>query len=140
MNIKKYLYAAAFVFAVAIFSTVSVSAQEMSDKKMMKDDRPIVAVVKADWCPYCKRVEPVMMKLMEEYGEKLNFVVFDVTNEDSSAKAKEKAEMLGLEDLFEKIKSKTSSVVLLKNKEIVYKTSNNNKREDYVKAFDKALK
>jgi thiol-disulfide isomerase/thioredoxin len=138
MKFGKFLTLAIFTAFIAVLSAVNIPAQEMSKKT--ETEKPIVAVIKADWCSYCKQVEPVLAKLMEEYSEKLNFVVFDVTNDETAANSKEKAEAFGLSDFFGEYKSKTSAVAVFKNKEIVYKTSNNNRREDYVKAFEKALK
>jgi thiol-disulfide isomerase/thioredoxin len=141
---KRNVFALFFVGLFVIFSSVAVFAQEdtmKKDKMMMKEDsRPIVAVIKADWCPYCKRVDPVVSGLMGEYSEKLNFVVFDVTDDAKIAESMKKADELGLKDFFEDFKEKTSTVAVLVDKKIVYKTANNSKRDDYVKAFDKALK
>lgn len=110
------------------------------DAIMKEDTRPIVAIVKADWCPYCKRIDPVVSGLMKDYSEKLHFVVFDVTDAKTTAESKEQAEKLGLSKFFDDNKGKTSTVAVLKDKKIAYKTSNNGEREDYVKAFDKVLK
>jgi Thiol-disulfide isomerase and thioredoxins len=111
------------------------------DDAMMKDDhRPVVAIIAADWCPYCKRIDPVVKDVMSSYSEKIHFVVFDVTNETTTAAAKEKAEKLGMGNFFDEYKGKTSTVAVLKNNKVVYKTSNNGKKDDYVKALDKALK
>ncbi len=152
----------AFLF-IAIFTLFTVSAcfaqdemkkddtmkKEDSMKKddamkkdaMMKEDtRPIVAIVKADWCPYCKRIDPVVGGLMKDYSEKMHFVVFDVTNAKTTAESKEQAEKLGLSKFFDENKGNTSTVAVLKDDKVVYKTFNNGKREDYVKAFDKTLK
>ncbi len=137
MNVKKYLSLAIFAAAFVFLSTFSISAQEMMKKA--ETDKPVVAIIKADWCPYCKRIDPVVSGLMKEYGEKLNFVVFDVTNDETIKASKEKAESLGLSDFFKNYKGKTSTVAVLKDKEIVYKTSNNGNRADYVTAFDKSL-
>lgn len=113
----------------------------MKDDAMMMDDkRPVVAIIAADWCPYCKRVDPVVNEVKSSYSEKLNFVVFDVTNAETTALAKAKAEKLGMADFFNEYKGKTSTVAVLKDHKVVYKTSNNDKKSDYVKAFDKALK
>ena len=158
MNYKKTILALFFVGMFMIFSSSAVLAQDTmkkddammkkDDAMMKKDDammakedlRPIVAVISAEWCPYCKKVEPVVVGLMKDYSEKFNFVVFDVTNEKTTAEAMEKAESLGLGDFFKDFKGKTSTVAVLKDKKIVYKTSNNGKRADYEKAFAAALK
>lgn len=140
---KKFLALAFFTTMFTALSAFNISAQEMmkKDEMAMKEDkRPIVAVIKADWCSYCKRVDPVMMKLMEDYGEKLKFVIFDVTNEETTAEAAKTAESLGISDFFSKNKNKTSTVAVFKDKEVIYKTSNNKERNDYIKAFENVLK
>ncbi len=138
---KRFLSIGLFAGLVVFTSAFGAQAQEMKDKEMTDKEnmKPIVAVISAEWCPYCKNVEPVMMKLMKEYGEKLNFVVFDVTNDETSKESMMKAEKLGLGEFFNEHKRKTSAVAVLKDKKVVYKTFNNTKREDYVKAFDSAL-
>jgi thiol-disulfide isomerase/thioredoxin len=149
MRITKIFFSVLFVAAFVLFIDSSAVAQDkMGDDKMkddktmghkMKDDRPIVAVIYAEWCPYCKRVDPVVSELRKYYGEKMNFVVFDVSNEETTAEAKANAEKLGLSKFFADNKSKTSTVAVLKADKVYYKTSNNSKRDDYVKAFDGAI-
>ena len=167
MKSKKSILSLLFVAIFTLFSISAVFAQEtmtkddamkkdeamkkddgMKKDAMMKDDemamkddhRPIVAIIAADWCPYCKRIDPVVKDVMSSYSEKLHFVVFDVTNETTSAAAKDTAEKLGMSDFFKEYKGKTSTVAVLKDNKVVYKTSNNGNKEDYVKAFDKVLK
>ncbi|NOT46391.1 MAG: thioredoxin family protein [Acidobacteria bacterium] len=160
MKSKRTLIALFFAAVFTLFSASASFAQDAmkkddgmkKDDAMMKDDgmkhegmmkedtRPIVAIVKADWCPYCKRIDPVVSGLMKDYSEKLHFVVFDVTDEKTIAASKEHADKLGMSKFFDEYKGKTSSVAVLKDKKILYKTSNNGEREDYVKAFEKALK
>lgn len=140
MKFKKTIFALLFAGIITLFSSsVSFAQDAMMKDTMMKDDRPIVAVIKADWCPYCKKVDPVVAGLKQDYSEKFKFVVFDVTNAETSAASKEKAASLGLSEFFEAYKKKTSAVAVLKDKKVVYKTFNNTKRDDYVKAFDAAL-
>ena len=114
-------------------------AMMKDDAMMMEDKRPVVAVIAADWCPYCKNVDPVLKGVMADYKDKFNMVIFDVTNAKTSAAAAENAEKLGLTEFFNANKDKTSTVAVIKNKEVVYRTSNNTKKSDYTKAFDKAL-
>ena len=114
-------------------------AMMKDDAMMMEDKRPVVAVIAADWCPYCKNVDPVLKGVLADYTDKFNMVVFDVTNAKTSAAALATAEKLGLTEFFNANKSKTSTVAVIKNKEVVYRTSNNTKKSDYTKAFDKAL-
>jgi thiol-disulfide isomerase/thioredoxin len=163
---KKVLNIAMFWFAIVLVSVFSVSAQDTMMKKdemkkdeammkkdeammpkkdedamMMKFDKelPTVAVIKADWCPYCKNVDPVVMGLMKEYKGKVNFVMFDVTDDKTKAEAMKMAEEYGLTKFFKENKGKTSTVAVLKADKVTFKTSNNTKESDYTSAIDKAL-
>lgn len=102
--------------------------------------KPTVAIIKADWCSACQKVEPIMMGLMKEYDGKVNFVMLDVTNDDTTAQAAAKAKSLGLTAFFEANKKTTSTVAVFTGKKQIYKTAMNYNRSDYVAAFDKALK
>ncbi len=148
MKFNKIFSAVFLVGMLMLTSAIVANAQEpmnndgttKKDGNMMKEDtRPVVAVIKAEWCPYCKRIDPVVGGLMKDYAEKLNFVVFDVTNAKTTAESKAMAEKLGMTKFFNEYKGKTSTVAVLKDKKVVYKTSNNGEKADYVEAFDKAL-
>lgn len=102
--------------------------------------KPTVAIIKADWCSACQKVEPIMMGLMKEYDGKVNFVMLDVTNDDTTAQAAAKAKSLGLTAFFEANKKTTSTVAVFTGKKQIYKTAMNYNKSDYVAAFDKALK
>ena len=153
MKSKHTLPALLFLAIFTLFSASTSFAQDsmkkdetmkkgamMKSDDMMDDKRPVVAIIAAEWCPYCKRIDPVVKDVMATYSEKLNFVMFDVTNEKTTAAAMQTAKKLGLTDFFNEYKSKTSTVAVLIDNKIVYKTSNNGKKEDYIKAFDKVLK
>ena len=135
------------MIAVSLFllagMAVSASAQDaMMKDHMMKaeDKRPIVAIVRADWCPYCTDLEPKMTKLMETYGEKLNFVILDITNAETTTNARAVAKSAGLDEFFEKNKTKASTVAIFKDKKQVFTTVHNTKNEDFIKAFESAVK
>lgn len=147
----------ALIFALIFATSLLACAQDMIKKDEMKKDemkkdsmmnesmpkedmRPIVAIFRADWCPYCKKLEPTMMDLMKAYGEKLNFVVFDITNEITTAESKTIAKEKGLEDFFNENKGKSAFVVIFKEGKRVFAAKYDTKRETYVKAFDEVLK
>lgn len=48
--------------------------------------RPVVVIIRADWCGQCQRAQPVWSRLHREYGKKVRWIVFDVT--DSNARLK----------------------------------------------------
>lgn len=121
-------------------SALSSYAQDSMMMEKANPNNPTVAIIRADWCEYCKQLEPTMMGLMKEYNGKLNFVMFDVTNKETTAKAAAMAKSLGLSSFFTANKKKTSTVAVFKNKKRVFKTTNNQDRSAYVTAFDKAIK
>lgn len=102
--------------------------------------KPRVVIIRADWCRACQQLEPTMMGLMEEYGNKLDFVMLDVTNEATTEQAAAKAKSLGLSSYFEANKKNTSTVAIFKGRKPVFKTMKNFNKTDYVAAFNKALK
>ena len=65
---KRSIIALALCSLLLAVAAMSASAQDMmakSDNMMSDDKRPVVVFVRADWCPYCKELEPKMSKLVE---------------------------------------------------------------------------
>jgi len=150
MRTIKITRTAVFFLALAASVYAPAFAQEMKDKKMddkMMDDKMMmaeaktrVAIIRADWCPACQKLDPTVKELMGQYGDKLEFVIFDVTNEQTTSQSAAKAAKLGLAKFFEENKGKTSTIAVIDAKgKVTFKTSKNFNREDYVKAFDKAI-
>ncbi len=102
--------------------------------------KPTVVIIKAEWCSACQKVDPIMMDLMKQYEGKINFVMLDVTNDETTARAAAKAKKLGLSSFFEANKKMTSTVAIFKGKKQAFKTAKNYNRDDYVAAFDRAIK
>lgn len=133
---------AAVLGAIALAAVaLNVAAQE--DKvmgKMSKHDNPTVAIIRADWCTACQKLEPTMAELMEQYKEHINFVVLDVTTDEKAAESAATARKLGFGKFFEANKKKTSTVAVFgaKNK-VLFQTNHNYDRAAYVRAFDDAV-
>ncbi len=129
---------------VASFLTVSNGAQTMMNKKAKA--KPTVVILHADWCGACKKLEPTIAELKQQYGERLNFVELDVTNEQTTAQAAKTAQKLGIGNFFETNKKKSSLVLIVgEGGKVLFQThySTNRQgsfeRETYVRAFDKAV-
>ncbi|MGE0129020.1 MAG: thioredoxin domain-containing protein [Blastocatellales bacterium] len=106
----------------------------------MAKTKPTVAIIKAEWCSACQKLEPTMMELMKEYGGKVEFVMLDVSSDDKVAESQATAKKLGLGAFFEENKQKTSTVaVFVKGNKPQFITMQNFDREAYVKAFDQAI-
>jgi len=139
------------VAAILSMLVIGVSAQEKMDKmdkmsgsmdKMdkMSHAKTTVAIIRADWCSACQKLEPTLSQLKEQYKGRINFVVLDVTTDESTRQAEATARKHGLAKFFAANKKKTSTVVVLDSKrKILFKTDHNDNREAYVKAFDDAI-
>jgi thiol-disulfide isomerase/thioredoxin len=75
--------------------------------------KPVVVDIYASWCPACKNVAPTLEKLKKEYAGKANFVVLDVTDQATTAKATDRAKELGLDKFLSKNQSQTGLIAIL---------------------------
>jgi len=117
-----------------------MDGQMMDGQMMMDKSKATVAIIRADWCEACQKLEPVFNELRSQYKDRLNFVVLDVTTDEKTAASSKTASGLGLSKFFAANKKNTSTVVVFgeKNK-ILFKTTHNYDRDKYVRAFDNAI-
>ena len=80
---------------------------------MPADKRPLVLVVYADWCFSCQHLKPVLAHINDKYRNKIRFVRYDITSEETAVRSKERVAQLGLAEFFEKNHEQTSLVVIL---------------------------
>src|SRR5689334_21177130 len=147
-QMKRNAMLIAAVMAVLTLMSINVAAQEdnmmgkkMDGQMMMDKSKPTVVLIRADWCPACQKLEPTFKELTEQYKDRLNFVVLDVTNDEKIAESAKTADGLGLGKFFEDNKKNTSTVVVLgENNKISFKTTHNYDRKAYMRAFDDAIK
>lgn len=134
-NIAKFTMLLALALS---FSAVGVLA--FGGNTVGKNKNVTVVLIKAQWCTACQKVDPLVQDLMKEYGNRINFVMLDVTNDESTAQAAETANSLGLSKFFEENKKLTATVAVFKSGKQTFVTRKNYNKSDYVSAFDKALK
>ena len=139
---RSAIIAFAFIALVAPFA-VTIDAQ---NKRAVRNAKPTVVILHADWCGACKKLAPTMAELKQQYGDRLNFVDLDVTNEKTTARASAKARQLGIGKFFEANKKKSSLVAVVgKRGKLLFQTHYSTNREGafdratYVQAFDNAL-
>lgn len=135
---KILYYLAVTVLVFSVFSSSGTFSAEAAGPSLTKT-KPTVVIIRAQWCHVCQKLEPTMMDLMKEYGEKLDFVILDVTNDETTSAAAEKAKSLGISSFFEANKKVTSTVAIFKGTKLVFKTAMNTRKEDFVKAFEKVI-
>ena len=147
-QMKRMSLVAGALMALMAFMAMNVAAQDgmmkndkMAGKKMMMDhSKPTVAIIRADWCTACQKIEPTMSELMNRYKDRLNFVVLDVTTDEKTAASAKTARALGIGKFFAANKKNTSTVIVLgKKNKILFKTTHNYDRDAYVRAFDEAV-
>ncbi len=121
---------------IALIGMISLPALA----KTLKAKHPTVAIIRADWCKACQKLEPTMMELMNQYKDRIDFVMLDVTDDQKAAKSAATARKLGLGKFFQANVKKTSTVVVLNpSHKILFHTAENFDRDVYVKAFDEAI-
>ena len=78
-----------------------------------EDARPTLVKIHANWCGTCQRIESTWEELKTSYGERANFVVFDVTDRAALQKSQAEAERLGLTNVLDEYKSSTGTIAII---------------------------
>ena len=131
-KLTPFLFAAAIIFGA---QAITANAQ----MTMAAKGAPTVVMIKAAWCNACQKVDPIITELKGEYGDKLHFVVLDVTDEAAVAASTVKAKSLGISKFFAANKKKTSTVAIFKKGKQLFITDHNYDRAAYTGAFDRSL-
>ena len=103
--------------------------------------KPVVVDIYASWCPGCKNIAPTLSQLKQQYGTKINFIVFDVTDAKKTKASVKMAEKLGLISFFNANKSKTSTVAIIDpaTGKIMKQFQNNAEITEYSSILDRAI-
>ncbi len=103
--------------------------------------KPVVVDVFASWCPGCQNIAPTLSQLKQEYSDKVNFVILDVTDQGKLQETASNAKKLGLGQFLETTKSQTSTVAIVDpaTGNILAMFKNNPNKADYTKILDAAL-
>ncbi|MGH9874420.1 MAG: thioredoxin domain-containing protein, partial [Pyrinomonadaceae bacterium] len=79
-QMKRMALIAGALTALMAFMTLNVAAQDSmmkddkmaGDKMMIDHSKPTVAIIRADWCTACQKIEPTMNELVTQYKDRLN--------------------------------------------------------------------
>jgi thiol-disulfide isomerase/thioredoxin len=96
--------------SVALASAFVAVAEESEASGV---DTPFIVKIHADWCGTCTRLDPTFEELDAQLGGEARIVVFDVTDQESLARATQEADRLGLRTFFDQYKSQTGTVGVL---------------------------
>jgi thiol-disulfide isomerase/thioredoxin len=127
--------------AALAYSSLQPSAQAMPALAQDLQGKPVVVNIHASWCPSCKRVEPALSKLKQQYSGKANFVQFDVSDRSSSQSAMNRANQIGLGKFFQANKAQTSLVAIVNPKTgaVIQEFRGNGNFQDYQTALNRAI-
>jgi thiol-disulfide isomerase/thioredoxin len=103
--------------------------------------KPVVVDVYASWCPACKNIAPTISQLKKQYSGKVSFIVLDVSDKSSVAKAEATAKKLGLSKFFAANKTQTGSLTIVDpaTGKILVQHRNNADKNAYTSVLDAAL-
>jgi thiol-disulfide isomerase/thioredoxin len=95
--------------------------------------KPVVVDIYASWCPGCKNIAPTLSQLKRQYGDKMHFIVFDVSDSKKTQASMKLAAKLGLAEFFNANKSQTSTVAIIDptSGKIIKQFRNNPELADY---------
>jgi thiol-disulfide isomerase/thioredoxin len=104
--------------------------------------KPVIVDIYASWCPGCKNIAPTLSQLKQKYGNKANFVMFDVTDRQTTKTSMEMAAKLGLSRFFDANKSQTSTVAIIdpSTGKVIKQFRNNVELNAYSSILDRSRK
>ena len=103
--------------------------------------KPTIVKIYADWCPACQRLRPVTEALQQQFNGRANFVVFDVTNRQTTQAAEARARELGLSNFLAAHRAQTSTVAIVNpsNGQILTQFRYNFNQQDYANGIERAI-
>ena len=120
-------------------ATPSVPALSAADATAT--DRPWVVKLHAQWCPVCRLTKGVWSRIEQTYGARVRLVVFDFTDDETTAASRAEAARLGLTEFFDESSFATGPIVVLDSSTKEIRAWINGSRDfaEYGAAIDAAL-
>ncbi|HET8696960.1 MAG TPA: thioredoxin family protein [Gammaproteobacteria bacterium] len=134
---------AALAVAVAVLyatnGTPAVAA--VSAAEVANPTKPFVVKLHAQWCPICRLTKGVWSEIAAGYGEQVNLVVLDFTDEATTEASRAEAARLGLAEYFEEHSGWTGTISVLDaaTKTVIADLHGSRDLAEYRAAIDTAL-
>lgn len=111
-------------------------------QKAFSSDKPIFFMVTAKWCESCKKLKPVVEELEYIYGDRINFIVLDISSKDDIENSKAIAKENNLYNYFTEFKANIPKVGLIcpDSKKLNESFIGETKREVFESAIENLLK
>jgi thiol-disulfide isomerase/thioredoxin len=103
--------------------------------------KPVVVDIYASWCPACRNIAPTLSVLRQQYGNRVHFVVLDVSDKAKVEASMSTAQKLGLAAFFAANKTQTGMVAIIDpaTGKIMAQHRNNATATAYTSVLNKAL-
>lgn len=75
--------------------------------------KPLFIEISTQWCFACKIVKPIIEELQREYSDKVDFVLLDLTNEETTKEAEQIASEYGITDLFNSHRNAFPTIIIV---------------------------
>lgn len=143
LAIAGWLFLGLIAFGVAVYATNGAPAVPVVPAaEASNPTKPYVVKVHAKWCPVCMMTRGVWSDVQEAYVGRVNLVVFDITNEQTTQASRAEAKRLGLEAFFDENGGGSGAVYVLDGLSKTVKAELDGDRElaHYRTAIDEALR
>jgi thiol-disulfide isomerase/thioredoxin len=116
---KMLIGAGAIVLALAatagilFFVNSTPEVPPLSQAEAAQPTKPYVIKLHAQWCSVCLATKDEWEQIQQGYADRVNLVVFDSTDEASTAGSRVEAKRLGLEALIDEYQGATGMVLVV---------------------------
>jgi thiol-disulfide isomerase/thioredoxin len=104
--------------------------------------KPYVVKLHARWCPVCMMTKDVWSQVETAYAGRVNFLVFDFTDQATTDRSRAEAKRLGLEKFFDESSGVTGTIAVLdgRTRETTATIHGSRNFDEYRAAIDASLR
>lgn len=84
------------ILAVLVALVVALGQPISAMAQTVQPGRPMIIFIYSKKCDVCPRVKPVLADLQQQYGDKIEFITLDVTDDALKAEARKRGKELGV--------------------------------------------
>jgi thiol-disulfide isomerase/thioredoxin len=121
-------------------ANVAPIVPEIPSAEAASPTKPFVVKLHAQWCPVCMATTSVWTQIQKEYSSRVNFLVLDFTNDQTTEASRAQATRVGLEKIVDETGA-TGVVVVVngRTKEIMSSIGGSRDMGEYRAAIDAAV-
>ncbi|NJR49585.1 MAG: redoxin domain-containing protein [Leptolyngbyaceae cyanobacterium CSU_1_3] len=124
-------------------STLIAQANQNVGRSLAKQlqGKPVVVDIYASWCSACRNIAPTLSQLKQQYGDRVHFIVLDVSDKSKANQAESQAKALGLGQFFSANKAQTGMVAIIDpaTGNVLTQHRNNANKSAYTSVLNAAL-